>query len=166
VLALDTARPGPYAALEVTRPERVLSAPEFELPDLAGASHRLRDYRGRVVVLHFWATFCRPCREELPSLQSLWRRYRDRGLTVLAVAADRGGRAPPARFVERHIPDLPVLWDREGRVRNAYEVWALPTTYLLRADGRFAGRVVGARDWSSPAALALVRDLLPRAETR
>ena len=143
--------------MQVTVPKQALLAPDFMLKSVTGRAMRLSEFRGRPILLHFWATFCSPCVRELPALQSLWRDYRRHGLVVLAVAADRGVGAVKtvAAFVQKGRYDFPVLLDGEGEVRNRYEVVALPTTYLIGRDGRFLGRIIGERDWSSGLARSL-----------
>ncbi len=150
----------PYAALEVQRPHVRLPAPDFTLPSLDGRRVSLADFRGKVVLLNFWATWCQPCREEMPSLQALWESYRDRSFAILAVAADRGSLRPVKKFADRHGLDFPVLLDADGRVRGRYEVYALPMSYLIGRDGRISGRVPAARDWNGAAARALIEHLL------
>ena len=156
----------PYAVLEVQRPRVRLPAPAFTLPSLDGGRVRLADFRGKVVLLNFWATWCRPCREEMPSLEALWADYRDRPFIVLAVTADRGSLRPVREFVRRHGLDFPVLLDADGAVRNRYEVYALPMTYLIGRDGRISGRAPAARDWNGPAARRLIDQLLAQQAER
>lgn len=146
--------------LQVERPKVSLPAPGFELPDLQGDSHGLERYRGRAILLHFWATFCVPCRKELPELERAWRSHRASGLTVLGVAVDRGDARLVERFARDHGVTFPVLLDPQGTVRNRYEVRGLPTTYLIGPDGRIQGRAIGARHWDSPAAGELIGRLL------
>ncbi|HHB13479.1 MAG TPA: TlpA family protein disulfide reductase [Chromatiales bacterium] len=144
----------------IERPRARLEAPDFSLQGLHGETLRLSAYRGRVVILNFWASFCAPCRHEMPALQRLWDRYRDRGLVVLAVAADRGDSRQVRRFVEQGGYTFPVALDPTGAVRNRYEVVVLPTTYLIARDGRFSGRALGERQWDGPAIRSLVESLL------
>ncbi|NIP72175.1 MAG: TlpA family protein disulfide reductase [Gammaproteobacteria bacterium] len=146
--------------LQVERPKVSLPAPGFELPDLQGDGHSLARYRGRAILLHFWATFCVPCRKELPELERAWRRHRASGLTVLGVAVDRGDARLVQRFARDHGVTFPVLLDPRGTVRNRYEVRGLPTTYLIGPDGRIKGRAIGARHWDGPAAGELIGQLL------
>jgi peroxiredoxin len=141
-------------------PRERLVAPGFRLPDLGETPTGLEDYRGKVVLLHFWATFCTPCLEELPSLESLWRRYRARGLVILGIAADRGHADLVRKFAGARGVTFPVLVDPEGVVRNRYEVVALPMSYLIGRDGRFSARILGSREWQDPQASELIESLL------
>ncbi len=150
-------------ALRITAPQQRLPAPDFSLPRLAGKTLHLSDYRGKVVLLNFWASFCAPCREEMPALERLWQTYRDQGFVVIAVSADRGSIDPVRDFIKTGEYGFPIALDPDGDVRQQYEVMALPTTYLIGRDGRFAGRVLGAREWDSEQAQALVLELVSEA---
>lgn len=146
-------------ALDIDIPRERLAAPLFELPALDSSSVRLADYRGRLVLIHFWATFCASCRDEMPALATLAGRFADSGLVVLAVAVDRGNRSGVAEFARRYGQRLTVPLDADGEVRKRYEIEALPTTYLVGRDGRFLGRSIGARHWDSAPFAALVEQL-------
>ncbi len=149
-------------AMKVTVPQKVLSAPSFDLPGLKKGSMRLSDYKGKLVLLNFWASFCAPCRVEMPALENLWQRYRERGLVVLALSADRDNLKQVGRLIKEGGYSFPVLLDTEGEVRKTYEVRALPTTYLIGRDGRFIGRIIGEREWDSAEGRKLIEILLSR----
>lgn len=159
LLAAGGARADAYGDLQIVRPRVSLQAPDLTLPTLAGGETRLSSLRGKVVVLNFWATFCPPCREELPALQRLSKAYAHRGVVVLAVAEDPEGRSAVAPFLKRYGFSLPVLLDPAGGGRRTYEVRAFPTTYLIGRDGRILGLAVGARDWYGAAARRLFDSL-------
>ena len=129
-------------------------APDFRLAELGGRVVSLSEYRGRVVLLNFWATWCESCTEEMPLLETLHRRYRERGLAVLAPSIDAAGRRAVLPFVARHSPTFPVLLS-DLRTAQAYEVIGLPTAYLIDARGRVARKYVGPLD-----PLALENDIL------
>ncbi|MFQ5464449.1 MAG: TlpA disulfide reductase family protein [Thermodesulfobacteriota bacterium] len=115
-------------------------------------------------LLHFWATWCAPCRKEMPSLDGLGRELRGRGLEIIAVAEDRGwwSRGRVEKFVKRHGLTFTVLLDPGGKVREDYEVRSLPTTYIIGRDGGFAGKAAGERDWNGEALRKLIEGLLGR----
>jgi len=140
-------------------PEAGARAPAFELEDLAGDRHRLSDFAGKVVVLNFWATWCPPCVTEMPSLQRLADDLGPEGLEVVAVSVDERY-ADIEPFVAEHGLRFLVLHDSGKRVSRRYEVLQYPETWIVGRDGRLASHIVGARDWSAPASLAVFRRLL------
>jgi len=151
-------------AFGVQQPRVQKPAPAFSLPQLGGGTHALVDERGRVVLLHFWATWCVACRHEMPQIESLWQQYRDRGLVVLGVNVDRGSAAGVQAFVHERNLSFPSVLDSDGTVRNRYEVRGLPTTYLIGRDGRIIGRIIGERDWSGDAAKRVIQSLIQNRE--
>ena len=145
--------PAPFEILKTREP-----APDFTLPDLEGRRVGLSGLLGRVVFLNFWATWCLPCREEMPTMEKAHRELGPKGLVVLAV----NYREDPAAirpFLRRHALTFPVLLD-DGEVAKRYGLFALPLTYLIDRQGRVAARVVGSRDWSDAESRAVLRRLL------
>ena len=134
-------------------------APPFELQDLDQRTHRLADYAGQVVVLNFWATWCPPCVEEMPSLQHLQDLLGDEGLKVVAVSVDERYSDIPS-FVAEHRLRFLILHDLGKRVSRRYEVFQFPETWIIRRDGTLASHIIGARDWAAPGSLEIFRDLL------
>ncbi|MFC0341433.1 TlpA disulfide reductase family protein [Paracoccus niistensis] len=135
--------------------------PEVEFTDLDGGTHRLADWKGKVVLLNFWATWCAPCREEMPSLDALQKARGGEGFEVLTVASGRNTEAAINRFFqESGVTDLPRLTDPQMALARAFGVMAMPVTILIDAEGREVARMTGDADWSSPAALALVDQML------
>ena len=135
-------------------------APAFVLPALDGSKQGLEAYRGRVVLLNFWATWCPPCRAEMASMEALHRVYRDRGLVILAVSTDAQGEEVVRPYVSSRQLTFPVLLDPSGAVANRYAVRGLPTSYLVDRDGTIVSREVGARDWAGTSARRLVERVL------
>ncbi|MBI4635878.1 MAG: TlpA family protein disulfide reductase [Candidatus Rokubacteria bacterium] len=136
--------------------------PAFRLKTLEGRTATLEDYRGRLVVLNFWATWCQPCTIEMPTLEALWREYRERGLVVLGVSVDRGA---PRSLIEPYVRNLrltfPILLDPEVKTAGAWRVGGIPATFLVRPGGEVAGVAVGAREWNSAEMRALLESMLP-----
>ena len=145
---------------DFTYPKQRLKAPAFQLQDLNGNDVSLEIYRDKVVLVHFWATFCIPCLAEMPVLESLWQEYGGEGLVILGIAGDRGNTEIVHEFAEKTGVSFPVVHDSDGRVRNQYEVAALPTTYLVGRDGKISGRAVGTRSWDEPGGRAVIETLL------
>jgi peroxiredoxin len=126
-------------------------APEFELDDLSGKHHRLVDYRGKTVLLNFWASWCPECVEEMSSLNRLYDKYQGKGLVVLGISADRKKEAA-LKIVKQTGITYPVLLDTTGGVFiKHYTVIALPTTIVIDGNGFIKERVIGRIDFSSAA---------------
>jgi thiol-disulfide isomerase/thioredoxin len=135
--------------------------PELALRGLDGREHRLSDYRGKVVVLNFWATWCEPCREEMPSMQRLQERLAGKPFAILAV--DFGeGEARIKAFLEQLPLKFTILLDRDGGAARAWRVRVLPVSFVIGADQKIRYSVVGDADWSSPGVEGTIRKLLPR----
>ena len=148
-------------AMGILPPVKETEAPDFTLPDLAGRSRRLTEFRGQVVLINFWATWCPPCRAEMPAMERVYREMRNNGFTILAVNfAETAEQAEP--FVKEHRLTFPILLDEEGQVTRLYRAFSLPTTYLLDRHGVIVGRAVGAREWDSAEAKRLIRALTAR----
>ena len=148
------------APFDFTYPKQRLEAPAFQLQDLNGNDVSLDAYRGKVILVHFWATFCIPCLGEMPVLESLWQQYGGEGLVILGIAGDRGNTEIVREFAEKTGVSFPVVHDSDGRVRNQYEVAGLPTSYLVGRDGKISGRAVGTRSWNEPGGREVIETLL------
>jgi thiol-disulfide isomerase/thioredoxin len=138
-------------------------APDFRAftLDTAPAIKGIGDYRGEVVLLNLWATWCGPCEWEMPALEALHRDFSPHGLRVVAVAVDDPGFEQRVRdFVRRKALTFEVLSEGTGRIESDYEARGIPATYLIGRDGLIRKRVAGASDWNSPANRALVAQLL------
>jgi peroxiredoxin len=155
LLGLLCAIPAWAQTLDLGRP-----APGITLTDVAGGTHRLSEYRGSVVLLNFWATWCVPCRTEMPSVEQAYRRFKGKGLVVLAVNLDAGSRSPVEAFAKELGLTFPVLLDPQWTSSHAYRVLGLPTSYLIDREGRLVGREIGPRDWSRGDALKKLETLL------
>ena len=138
--------------------------PGFRLSTLDDHRAALADYRDKLVVLNFWATWCHPCTIEMRTLEALWREYRDRGLVVLGVSVDRGA---PRSLIDPYVRNLeltfPILLDPDLATATAWRVTGLPATFLVRPGGEVAGIAVGAREWNSGEMRALIETMLPGA---
>lgn len=138
-------------------------APQFELPDTNGQMHRLSDYRGKVVFLNFWASFCVPCREEMPSMESLVRQYEEQGMVMVAISHD-AEKADMDGFMNQFLPgqrsSMEVLWDPDASVAADYGTELIPETYIIDREGRVVARFVNAYDWTRPEVKQLIEGLL------
>ena len=151
--------PAPSGKMAAFQPAAVASqvtGVEFTGPN--GAKQTPASYVGKAVVLNFWATWCAPCVREMPALDRLRAALEADGIEVLALSSDRGGAAVVEKFYRANgIENLPVLLDEGLRSARALKVRGLPTTVLMDADGRDVGRLVGAAEWDSQEAMALIR---------
>jgi peroxiredoxin len=135
-------------------------APAIELQDLAGKLHRLADYRGRVVLVNFWATWCAPCREEMPSIDRLKSALRGRPFEVLAVNVGESARVA-GDFAQKLPLGFPLLLDREAKTAKAWGARILPASYVVGPDGMVRYSYLGALDWASPEVRTSIEKLLP-----
>jgi peroxiredoxin len=135
-------------------------APEFALTDLLGETHRLSDYRGQAVFLNFWATWCPPCRDEMPSLERVYRALKGRGLVVVAVSLDTGPRSAVESFVKKLALTFPILLDPRGASVRAYRFPGLPASFLIDRKGRLVAQELGARDWNAGETRARIEALV------
>ncbi len=135
-------------------------APRFTLRNLQGNLEGLDDHAGKVIVVNFWATWCAPCVEEMPSFETLYRRFRAQGLTVLAISLDKDGSEKIQEFVDKHKLSFPILLDAEGVAEKLYPSFTIPFTYVIDKQGRVAARIDGAKDWASPETFEAVEHLL------
>jgi peroxiredoxin len=125
-------------------------AADFKLPSLTGQTIALSSLRGKVVFLNVWATWCPPCREEMPSIEALYEKFKDdKNFVVLAVSQDSDGRAPVASYVESHGLKFDVLLDPDNLVGEAYDVSGIPETFIIDQRGRIVAHHVGPYDWSN-----------------
>lgn len=151
------------AALAVHRPPEALEAPDFTLPDVDGRPVRLRELRGKLVFLNFWATWCPPCRLEMPSMERLYQTFKETAFAMLAMSIDRQGVEAVKPFMDELHLTFPALLDQKSEVARQYGLRGLPTTYLIDPEGWIIGAAVGGRDWDRPEAKALIAGLLRQA---
>lgn len=151
----------PAPQISMIEPEmRSSDGTAFTLPDLSEKQVRLEDFRGNVVLLNFFATWCGPCREEMPSLEQVYKAYSRKGLVVVGVSSDVQGKAVVEPFVKDFGLSFPIVLDPQSRVSKQYRVRGIPTVYLLDKHGRIAGMHVGGADWNGKEARALIEQLL------
>jgi cytochrome c biogenesis protein CcmG/thiol:disulfide interchange protein DsbE len=138
-------------------------APAFQASTLVGAKRTktLADYKGKVVLLNVWATWCGPCKEEMPSIEKLHREFAPQGLAVAAVSVDDAGTEDRVRaFAKALGVTFEILHDPSGTTLRNYQVTGYPETFVIARDGTIRKKIIGAADWSSEANRALIRELL------
>jgi peroxiredoxin len=153
-LSLDDA----IRELTLIRSPRHQAARDFTAPLHGGGRFQLSAHRGQVVLVNFWATWCAPCREEMPSMERLWRQHRDDGLLLLAVSLDADARLV-GPFVAEHRLTFPVALDPALEVANLYGVRALPASFVVDRQGNLTALALGPRTWDNDAAHSLVEGL-------
>jgi peroxiredoxin len=135
------------------------ATPDFTLPNFDGKKVSLKDFRGKVVFLNFWATWCVPCREEMPAMEKLYQEFKDKNFVVVAVnVKDR--KQDALNFAKELKLSYPIIIDADAQVGLLYGAWGLPTTYLIGPKGEGLARAWGPAEWHSPAARNLIKDLL------
>ena len=135
------------------------AAPDFTLLNMDGQQVSLQEYRGKVVFLNLWATWCIPCREEMPALERLHQTYQAQDLAIISIDLKEGADQVRA-FFQKHGLSFPSLLDPNGSVFRDYLVAGMPTTYLIDRNGILLARGVGGRDWTRAEALQLIQELL------
>ena len=134
-------------------------AKEFTLKDVTNKKVNLKDYRGKVVMLNFWATWCGPCREEMPSMEKLYKQFKEKGFVIIAVASGEDINSVN-KFIKQYNLTFPALIDSEYKVTDNYKVWALPTTYFINPRGQIIGKAQGGREWDTKQANQYITSLL------
>jgi peroxiredoxin len=134
-------------------------APDFSLPSLGGKKVSLSEFKGKAVFLNFWATWCPPCKEEMPSMEKVYREQKGRGFEILAVSIDKGTTEIEA-FKKEHGLTFTILHDPEMKVAAVYELAFVPTTYLIDRSGNVVHRETQYRDWADVESRKLLEKIL------
>jgi len=135
-------------------------APDFQLWNLDGEAVTLSGYQGRVVMLNFWATWCGPCRVEMPAMEVLYQQFHRKDFEILAISTDAQGAAVTRPFRDSMGLSFPILHDSDFRVGVTYGTRTLPMTFLVNRRGIITHRIFGARDWQSPEARQMIHALI------
>jgi peroxiredoxin len=134
-------------------------APDFSLKDAHGRSLSLSSLRGKVVLINFWATWCPPCKAEMPSMNRLYNEIRNRGFEVVAISTDNS-LSTIKDFLARNRIDFPVLFDETKLVTRQYHVFSMPTTFLIDRSGMIVEKFYGEEDWTDPVIRKKIEKLL------
>ena len=146
------------AGTGLTRLDEAPAAPDFSLLDMDGTVYRLSAYRGQIVVVNFWATWCPPCREEMPSMQRAWEQLRPDGIVMLGINVGEDADTI-FQFTADYPVDFPLPMDIDSAVTGQWPVRGLPTTFVVDPAGRLVYQAIGSREWDDPALLSQVRAL-------
>jgi peroxiredoxin len=137
-----------YELLGIMKPSSPVSAQDFLVQSLEGEWASLSDFKGRVVFLNFWATWCKPCKDEVKDIDKLYDTLKDEDFTVMAVDIKEDKKKIVA-FMEKYDVDFPVYLDPDAKVTNKYGVRAIPTTFIINPEGKIVGKALGPRHWGT-----------------
>ncbi|MFZ3072896.1 MAG: TlpA disulfide reductase family protein [Thermodesulfobacteriota bacterium] len=133
---------------------------DFQLPDLDGKTRSLGEFKGKVVFLNFWATWCKPCEEEMPSMEQLYAALKGKPFEIVAVSIDKDGTDAIREFTKKYGVTFTVLHDRKGEIKELYKTTGVPETFIIDQNGVIAEKVMGPRDWAKMSSVATVMELL------
>lgn len=134
-------------------------APDFKLEDMKGNLVALSDLRGKVVLVNFWATWCPPCIEEMPSMERLNEVMAGSDFVMLAINTEKNGRSVVPAFLKKTPYTFPILYDDKGIVQQRYGVYKFPESFIVRKDGTIAEKIIGPLDWSSTKTITYLKNL-------
>ena len=137
-----------------------MSAPNFTLPGLDGKTVSLADYKGKVVLLNIWATWCPPCVDEMPSMEKLHQELKGEAFEILAISIDVSGAKAVLPFMKKHKLSFPALTDTKGAIKNLYQTTGVPESFIIDKDGIIVEKVIGPRDWATPGVIRYFRNLI------
>ncbi len=156
----DAPHSGATAISNEEAPKIGYLAPNFRLTSLHGDEISVAGLAGKVLFINFWATWCGPCKAEMPSMENLYHDFKTKGLEILAVSSDMEGPSVVQPFVQKLGLSYPILLDPDFRVDDKYLIQSVPTTVLVDQNGVITHRMVGARDWNAPESRDLIEKLL------
>jgi thiol-disulfide isomerase/thioredoxin len=137
-------------------------APDFTVKDLAGHEVKLSSLKGKVVLVNFWATWCPPCKEEIPSMMKLNQRMAGKQYQMLAISIDEGGKEAVVSYFKKSGNSLPAYLDNEGAVSRSYGTTGVPETFIIDKAGIIQKKIVGGMDWSAPDVFSYLDELLKK----
>jgi peroxiredoxin len=135
-------------------------APDFQLEDTKGNQISLADLRGKVILVNFWATWCPPCIEEMPSMERLHEAMAGDDFVMLAINTEQNGRTVVPEFLKKTPYTFPILYDDKGVVQQLYSVYKFPESFIVGKDGTVVEKIIGPLDWSSPDTLKFLQNLI------
>jgi peroxiredoxin len=137
-------------------------APNFYLEDLSGKKVELKHLKGKVIFLNFWATWCGPCKEEMPSMEYLYQQFKEKDFIFLTISLDYEGKNKVKEFIEKERYTFPVLLDSKCKTFDLYKVKGIPTTIIIDRKGIMIGKAIGPRNWKSPEVVSLLNQLIEK----
>ena len=159
LLLFCVATTGLAAAAQLDRKiDPPVPAPGFSLMDLDEKIHQLRDYKGKPVIVNFWATWCPPCREEMPSMERAWQKIESEGIAMIGINVGEDFDTVFGFTADIEV-SFPLLLDLDGEVTGRWPIRGLPTTYILNPNGEIVYRMIGSREWDDESLLDAIRAL-------
>ena len=137
-----------------------LPAPNFTFPELNGQKVSLFDHRGKVVLVNIWATWCPPCRQEMPSMQKLYERFKGKNFEILAVSIDSTGREAVGPFMRKMNLTFPALLDPGENIRPLYGITGVPESFIIDKEGILVEKIIGPMDWATSEVFRFFQDLI------
>lgn len=135
-------------------------APDFQFPDLKGKLVALSDFRGKVVLLNIWATWCRPCVEEMPALERLYQKLKGKPFEIVAVSVDSEGLDNVQPFVKKLGLSFPILMNTNGSIRQTYGTTGVPESFIIDQEGKIVRKIIGPLDWDQDKFVDSILDLI------
>ncbi len=151
---------GLYSKIGIQSIRDNIKTPDFSLEGLNVKRVQLSALVGNVIFLNFWATWCDPCKDEMPSMEALYQRYKEKDFILLAISVEEKNPEPARRFIQRQRYRFPVLLDPPGKTLDLFEIHRIPATIIIDKKGRTVGRAIGPRDWSQPEVFSLIDQML------
>ena len=151
---------GLYSTIGIQPVRNDVKTPDFSLEGLNVKRVQLSALKGNVIFLNFWATWCGPCKDEMPPMEALYQHYRERDFVLLAISVDEGSPEPARKFIQKSRYRFPVLLDPAGKTLDLFEIDRIPATVIIDKKGKMIGRAIGPRDWSKPEVFSLIDQML------
>ena len=139
-----------------------LEMPNFTFPDINGKEVSLSDHRGKVVLVNVWATWCPPCRQEMPSMQSLYEKFKGEKFEILAVSIDSEGREAVTPFMQKMNLTFPALLDPGETIRSLYGITGVPESFIIDKQGILVEKIIGPINWATPEVFSFFKDLIQK----
>ena len=142
--------------------ESGIPAPDFTFPGLDGKMVSLSDYKGKVVLVNIWATWCPPCVDEMPSMEKLYRKFKGEDFEILAVSIDESGSEAVAPFMEKTRLTFPALIDSKGAIKPLYRITGIPESFIIDKQGILTKKIVGPVNWATPKVFRFFSSLIQK----
>ena len=150
-----------FKTLGIQRPSKEIEAVDFSVVSIDGQEVNLKDFKGKVIFLNFWATWCGPCKMEVKDIDSMYRKLKNKNFVVMAVDVQEDAKKIRSFMKENNL-SFPVYLDKNGRISYQYGVRGIPTTYIIGADWKIVGRAIGPRPWASKSSIKFMESLMKK----